>query len=59
MSRITETEVENFALELLEDQGYRFVSPEELGRTQTDSVIDDETLRQQVQLLNPQVPDNH
>lgn len=56
-SRITETEVENFALELLENQGYRFVSPEELGRTQTDSVIDEETLRKQAQHLNLGVPE--
>ena len=37
--RITESAVEEFCLEVLETQGYRFVSPEELDRKEPSIVI--------------------
>lgn len=54
--RITETAVEEFCLEVLESQGYRFVSPEELNRQEPERVIIEETLRRMVFTLNPDVP---
>jgi type I restriction enzyme R subunit len=54
--RITETAVEAFCLEVLESQGYRFVSPEELNRQEPERVIIEETLRRMVLTLNPDVP---
>lgn len=55
-NRITESEVEDFCLEVLESQGYRYVSPEELNRTVPQNVIVEQTLRQMVAMLNPTVP---
>ena len=37
--RTTESAVEKFCLEVLEGQGYRFVSPEELNRIEPERVI--------------------
>ena len=37
--RITESAAEEFCLEVLEAQGYRFVSPEELDRKEPSTVI--------------------
>ena len=54
--RITESVVEEFCLEVLEGQGYRFVSPEELNRTDSERVIVEATLREMVASLNPNVP---
>lgn len=54
--RITESAVEEFCLEVLEGQGYRFVSPEELNRTDPERVIIEATLREMVANLNPNVP---
>ncbi len=54
--RITESDVEEFCLEVLEGQGYRFVSPEELNRTKPERVIVETTLREMVASLNPNVP---
>ena len=54
--RITESAVEEFCLEVLEGQGYRFVSPEELNRTDSERVIVEATLREMVASLNPNVP---
>jgi len=49
--------VEEFCLEVLEGQGYRFVSPEQLNRLQPQKVIVEETLREMVMALNPKVPE--
>ena len=54
--RITESAVEAFCLEVLEGQGYRFVSPEELNRTDPEHVIIEATLREMLASLNPNVP---
>ena len=54
--RITESAVEEFCLEVLESQGYRFVSPEELNRIESERVIVEATLREMVTALNPNVP---
>lgn len=54
--RITETAVEEFCLEVLESQGYRFVSPEALNRQEPERVIIEETLCRMVLTLNPDVP---
>lgn len=54
--RITESAVEEFCLEVLETQGYRFVSPEQLNRLDPQKVVAEETLREMVAALNPQVP---
>jgi len=54
--RITESAVEEFCLEVLEAQGYRFVSPEQLNRLDPQKVVAEETLREMVAALNPQVP---
>ena len=54
--RITESAVEEFCLEVLEGQGYRFISPEKLNRNEPEKVIVEETLREMVAALNPQVP---
>ena len=54
--RITESAVEAFCLEVLEGQGYRFVSPEELNRTDPERVIIEATLREMLASLNPNVP---
>ena len=54
--RITESKIEAFCLEALEGQGYRFVSPEELNRTDSERVIVEATLREVVASLNPKVP---
>lgn len=55
--RITESAVEEFCLEVLENQGYRFVAPEQLNRLQPQKVIVEETLREMVAALNPKVPE--
>lgn len=55
--RITESAVEEFCLEVLENQGYRFVSPERLNRQDPQKVIVEETLREMVATLNPKVPE--
>ncbi len=55
--RITESTVEDFCLEVLEAQGYRFVSPEELDRQNPEEVIVSDTLREMVRVLNPNIPD--
>lgn len=55
--RITESTVEDFCLEVLEVQGYRFVSPEELGRQNPEEVIVSDTLREMVRALNPNIPE--
>lgn len=55
--RITESDVEEFCLEVLEGQGYRFVSPEDLNRTDPKCVLVEDTLREMVKTLNPRVPD--
>ncbi|MCF6314384.1 MAG: hypothetical protein L3J39_18190 [Verrucomicrobiales bacterium] len=44
--RITESAVEEFSLEVLENQGYRFVSPEQLNRIDPQRGIVEETLRE-------------
>ena len=54
--RITESAVEEFCLEVLEGQGYRFASPEQLNRNEPEKVIVEATLREMVAALNPQVP---
>ena len=54
--RITESAVEEFCLEVLENQGYRFVSPEQLNRLDPQKVVAEETLREMVAALNPRVP---
>ncbi|MFN4873449.1 MAG: type I restriction endonuclease subunit R [Akkermansiaceae bacterium] len=54
--RITESAVEEFCLEVLETQGYRFVSPERLNRLDPQQVIIEETLRDMIAALNPQLP---
>lgn len=54
--RITESAVEEFCLEVLEGQGYRFISPEELNRTEPERVIVEPTLREMVASLNSDVP---
>ena len=54
--RITESAVEEFCLEVLESQGYRFVSPEQLNRLNSQKVIIEETLREMVTTLNPKMP---
>ena len=54
--RITESEVEDFCLEVLESQGYRFVSPEELNRQEPEKVILEDTLRSMISQLNPTIP---
>ncbi len=54
--RITESAVEEFCLEVLETQGYRFVSPEQLNRLDPQKVVAEETLREMVAALNPGVP---
>lgn len=54
--RITESAVEEFCLEVLESQGFRFVSPEQLDRQQPETVLIEDTLREMVAQLNPQVP---
>ena len=54
--RITESAVEEFCLEVLETQGYRFVSPEQLNRLDPQKVVVEETLREMVAALNPRVP---
>lgn len=54
--RITESAVEEFCLEVLEGQGYRFASPEQLNRNEPEKVIVEATLREMVEALNPQVP---
>ena len=56
-SRITESEVEEFCLSLLEEQGYSFVAPDETGRADHEQALDEEVLRQQVALLNPNIPE--
>lgn len=56
-NRITESSVEDFCLETLESQGYRFVSPEELGRQNPEEVIVCDTLREMVAVLNPEIPE--
>lgn len=55
--RITESAVEEFCLEVLENQGYRFVSPEQLNRVDPQKVVVEETLREMVAALNPKVPE--
>lgn len=55
--RITESTVEDFCLEVLEAQGYRFVSPEELNRQNPEEVIVSDTLREMVRILNPNIPE--
>lgn len=40
--RITESAVEEFCLEVLENQGYRFVSPEQLNRLDAQQVVAEE-----------------
>lgn len=54
--RITESAVEEFCLEVLESQGYRFVSPEQLNRIDPQKVVIEETLREMIALLNPDLP---
>lgn len=54
--RITESAVEEFCLEVLEGQGYRFASPEQLNRNEPEKVIVEATLREMVAVLNPNVP---
>lgn len=56
MSRITESTVEEFCIELLEAQGYEYVSSEELGRSEYDEVVQSQVLRDQVAKLNLDVP---
>jgi type I restriction enzyme R subunit len=55
--RITESAVEEFSLEVLENVGYRFVAPEQLNRLEPQKVIVEETLREMVAVLNPKVPE--
>ena len=55
--RITESAVEEFCLEVLENQGFRFVSPEQLNRVDPQKVVVEETLREMVAVLNPNVPE--
>ncbi len=55
--KITESAVEEFCLGVLESQGYRFVSPEELNRTELEQVVVAGTLREMVAELNPEVPE--
>lgn len=56
-NRITESTVEDFCLEILETQGYRFTSAEELNRQNPEEVIICDTLREMVALLNPSIPE--
>ena len=55
--RITESAVEDFCLEVIEAQGYRFASPEALNRQNPEEVIVSDTLREMVAVLNAGVPE--
>lgn len=55
--RITESAVEEFCLEVLGNQGYRCVTNEQLNRLDPQKVIVEETLREMVAALNPNVPE--
>ncbi len=55
---IDESDVENFAIELLQKQGYAYLSPEEqaLERTSLSEVVLHDRLKAEITNLNPDLP---
>ena len=58
MSTLHESDVENFAIELLQKQGYEYLSPEEqaLERTSLSEVVLRDRLKAAITNLNPDLP---
>jgi type I restriction enzyme, R subunit len=59
MSKIYESDVENFVITLLEKQGYTYLSPEDQEEERQDlsDVVLRERLKKAIDLLNPNIPE--
>ena len=60
MTSLSESDIENIAIELLEEQGYVYLSPErqETERSSTSEVVLRASLESAIAKLNPKVPDD-
>lgn len=58
MAPLYESDVEKLCIELLEEQGYRYLSPEdqEMERGELSEVILKNRLRKAIDSLNPEIP---
>ncbi len=60
MTKIYESDIENFCIELLEKQGYTYLSPEEqeVERTDLSDVVLRGRLKSSIDKLNPNIPED-
>lgn len=56
MIKITESDVEDFAIALLEKQGYVYLSPEQQDRENLADVVLRTRLKTAIDKLNPHIP---
>ncbi len=56
MTKITESNIEDLAIELLEEQGYTHLTPEQQGRENLSDVVLRSRLQTAIDNLNPHIP---